>query len=121
MTLDYAYEKTGLSIHELARSQQADLRKRIHDVCIGEFMRASGDRDFTGPARELYDLVMARLTREAAIADEGTLQATLNKMDQDEARRIIDAMVAVCEAVAVSYYQLNGHDHLAALAGYELS
>lgn len=80
--LMYADEKFRQAIYELAVGRER-IKDRLHDAMM--FVIRLAPEDLPGPLDNRLRDLLQRMNRVQPKQDEGTLQATLNVIDEDEA------------------------------------
>jgi hypothetical protein len=98
--IDYAAEKWWIAIHTLAVGTSG-LRERLLDACrSGPIIVHDPLSTGLGPkmSDELVDRMIAfaeRITSTPALADEGTVAATISAMTEEELRRAAEEVLSI--------------------------
>lgn len=95
MGASYAIEKLGAAVHSLAVGT-GTIQERLLNAFRS--MSALSDSDFEGERLEEWQRIYSRATAREAVADEGSFQASLYAMSDDEAQRLA---TDICELEAL--------------------
>lgn len=107
MKYDYAYEKLFLTVDILATGKDR-IKERLLDAVISQFecLSPGKETNFLPPElQKKYDEIMNSLTKVEAIADEGTLNATISKLNEDEAQHYAKEIVSMLFQLIMNYYE----------------
>jgi hypothetical protein len=88
---DSAFEKFGFAVHELAASP-AGLRQRLR-IAVDSVGRLY-EEDVPEEMRDEFNELIARITSGKTQAHEGILTATVNQISEEEAVKIVGAIVS---------------------------
>lgn len=93
----YVREKLDAAIYSLA-SSAAPLDVRLHNAFVGALVRLKPEDFADDKSRAAFPAIMDVARSRAAVADEGTIQATLTSMSDEQ-----------LEALATQIVELDGH------------
>ena len=99
MALNYAFEKLNLAVSTLIG--QGDQRTRLFNALISNVLRVTAEDFPNREVRDEFEAFMKSVSRVPARADEGTIRATVDQMDESEVdsacEKIFEFYTYVCE------------------------
>jgi hypothetical protein len=98
----YGWEKYYQATDTLARGR-GNLRDRLRDAVIYYIIHVHAE-NLPRELWERHEILMEKLTRVAAQGDEGTITATVNALDEDEAAELASEIVSIFNGVATGSY-----------------
>lgn len=99
MGLDYAREKFYIAIDTLATSP-SPIQERLFYAAMS-LIRLRPEDDLPKELRKEFQAIIHELSKEPAIADEGTLAATTRKLSDDDAKKLAERILSI-------YIELRG-------------
>jgi hypothetical protein len=100
-TLDYVWEKLYQATHGLAVGQ-GNIKERLFNAFLS--LNVLHDDDFPAELQESFGALVEQITRVEPRGGEGTIQATINTIDDDEAAQMAETIVSLYNAIATRYY-----------------
>ena len=107
MKYDYAFEKLMATIDILA-TNKGRIKKRLFDAVLSQFINLTSDKItnyLPSNLQKKYDIIISILTKEKAIANEGSLEATIKKLSEEEAKKIAEDIFSLFFNFLVDYYK----------------
>jgi len=105
MSLGYISEKLSMAINAMATSA-SPIQKRLEYAAIGCITIAHGQFDKSFPDSELaqrWSAWWSSITNKDAEGNEGTLQATLGAMSDEDAENVAEELFSIYAAVEREY------------------
>lgn len=96
----YLWEKLYIATHALATGR-GSLKERLHSAYLS--FAHLGPEDFPEELQNDFAALEEQMTRVEARADEGTVAATLQAIDDDEAAEIAGKIVDLYNTLATNY------------------
>ncbi|MBB3324217.1 hypothetical protein [Atlantibacter sp. RC6] len=93
MKCKYAWEKFHGAVHSLA--SEGDLKTRLIRAYVFNITPLNRDNDIPKELLERYDEFVHLMTKVPAQGDEGSVAATVNKMDEIEMERATDLIIGL--------------------------
>jgi hypothetical protein len=97
MDLHYAWENLFKAVHGAIQSESS-LQDRLHG-CYGDFHVLSHHGHLPPDLQERWDKMMKAWTRGPDTTGQGLVPATLQKMDDDEARKWLEEILSLYSEV----------------------
>ncbi len=97
----YTWEKLMVAVHGMASSPRS-MQQRIADAYTGSLMRLKAD-DFPDDLRWTFEEISKKLTSGTPTGDEGTVQASVSSMSEEEASEIAREIVNLYDQISARY------------------
>lgn len=93
----YGWEKLHTAVHSLAG--ESPRRQRLVDAIIYNLIHINPERDIPVSMRADFERFMAEVTAAEPKGDEGSVQATVNGMDDMAVARAIERIISFYDTV----------------------
>jgi len=97
MSLSYGWEKLHLAIHSLCG--QGSLCERLVNAVAYHLIHVTPENDLPEDIRGEFQEFMEEITSVEAKGDEGTIQATINTLDEIALKRAVEKIISFYDTV----------------------
>ncbi|NOY16786.1 MAG: hypothetical protein GXP23_07645 [Gammaproteobacteria bacterium] len=97
MSSDYGWEKLHVAVHSLCGSGSQP--ERLVNAVTSSLIHITPENDIPKDIRQEFEEFMKEMTSVPAESDEGTIQATVNKMDEIALSNAVEKIISFYDSV----------------------
>ncbi|MFC1751408.1 hypothetical protein ACFL2V_21750 [Pseudomonadota bacterium] len=97
MEFKYGWEKLHMAVHSLAGS--ASQPERLSNAVVFSLIHITPENDLPEEIRDEFKEFMSDITNVEAKADEGSVQATVNTLDELQISNHVDKIISFYDTV----------------------